>query len=71
MQFDTGSKHHLREKNIVYPTERSENAAAFSKLAEKDIRFSMKMMLAAGLRNTVTARLNCHFHWLFCSDILR
>ena len=49
MQFDTGSKHHLREKNIVYPTERSENAAAFSKLAEKDIRFSMKMMLADGL----------------------
>ena len=37
---------HLREKNIVYPTERSENAAAFSKLAGEDIRFSMKMMLA-------------------------
>ena len=37
---------HLREKNIVYPTERSENAAAFSKLAGEDIRFSMKMMFA-------------------------
>jgi len=31
---------------IVSPTERSENAAAFSKLAEKDLRFSMKMMFA-------------------------
>jgi len=39
---------HLREKNIVYPTERSENAMAFSKLAGQDIRFSMKMMFAAG-----------------------
>jgi hypothetical protein len=37
---------HLREKNIVYPTERSENATAFSKLAGEDIRFSMKMMFA-------------------------
>ena len=35
---------HLREKNIGNPTERSENAAAFSKLAGEDIRFSMKMM---------------------------
>ena len=39
---------HLREKNIVYPTERSENAVAFSKLAGQDIRFSMKMMFAVG-----------------------
>ena len=26
---------HLREKNIVYPTERSENVMAFSKLEER------------------------------------
>jgi len=37
---------HLREKNIVYPTERSVNANAFTKLAGQDIRFSMKMMFA-------------------------
>ena len=37
---------HLREKNIVGPTERSKNALAFFKLAEEDLRFSMKMMFA-------------------------
>ena len=37
---------HLREKNIVGPTERSEDANASSKLAEEDLRFSMKMMFA-------------------------
>jgi hypothetical protein len=36
----------LHEKNIVGPTERSEDANASSKLAEEDLRFSMKMMLA-------------------------
>jgi hypothetical protein len=35
---------HLREKNIAGPTERSEDANASSKLAEEDLRFSMKMM---------------------------
>ena len=38
----------LHEKSIVSPTERSENATAFSKLAEKGLRFSMKMMFAPG-----------------------
>ena len=37
---------HLREKNIVGPTERSEDANASSKLAEEDLRFSAKMMFA-------------------------
>jgi len=37
----------LHEKNIVGPTERSEDANASSKLAEEDLRFSMKMMFAA------------------------
>ena len=35
---------HLREKNIVGPTERSEDTNVSSKLAEEDLRFSMKMM---------------------------
>jgi hypothetical protein len=34
----------LREKSIVSPPERSGNAQAFPKLAEQDLRFSMKMM---------------------------
>ena len=34
----------LREKSIVSPPERSGNAQAFPKLAEEDLRFSMKMM---------------------------
>ena len=34
----------LRKKSIVSPTERPENATAFSKLGGKDLRFSMKMM---------------------------
>ena len=38
---------HLREKNIVGSTERSEDANASSKLAEENLRFSMKMMFAA------------------------
>jgi hypothetical protein len=49
---------HLREKNIVYPTERSENAVAFSKLAGQDIRFSMKMVFAVGSGNLAAACLN-------------
>ena len=40
---------HLREKSIAGPTERSEDANASSKLAEKDLRFSMKMVLAPNL----------------------
>ncbi len=43
-----GSKNHLREKNIAGPTERSQNALAFCKLGGEDLRFSMKMMFAAG-----------------------
>jgi hypothetical protein len=39
---------HLREKNIAGSTERSEDAKASSKLAEENLRFSMKMMLSAG-----------------------
>ena len=34
----------LREKSIVSLTERSGNAQVFPKLAEEDLRFSMKMM---------------------------
>jgi hypothetical protein len=41
---------HLREKNIAGPTERSEDANASSKLAEEDLRFSMKMMFAPPLK---------------------
>ena len=37
---------HLREKNIVGPTEKSEDANASSKFAGQDRRFSMKMMTA-------------------------
>ena len=37
---------HLREKNIVGSTERSEDANASSKLAEENLRFSMKIMFA-------------------------
>ena len=37
---------HLREKNIVGSTERSEDANASSKLAEEHLRFSMKIMFA-------------------------
>ena len=37
---------HLREKNIAGPTERSEDANASSKLAEENLRFSMKIMFA-------------------------
>ena len=51
---------HLREKNIVYPTERSENAVAFSKLAGQDIRFSMKMMFAVGPWNLAEYYLCCY-----------
>ena len=40
----TGEKIHLHKKSIASLTERSENATAFSKLAEKDLRFSMKMV---------------------------
>ena len=47
----------LREKNIVYPTERSENATAISKLAEEDIRSSMKMMPVPD-QDLQAARLN-------------
>jgi hypothetical protein len=39
----------LREKSIVGPTERSKNANAFFKLGGEDRRFSMKVMLEAGL----------------------
>ena len=35
---------HLHKKSIVSLTERSGNAQAFPKLAEEDLRFSMKMM---------------------------
>ena len=38
---------HLREKSIAYPTERSKMRSIL-KLAGKDMRFSMKMMFAAG-----------------------
>ena len=41
---------HLREKNIVGPTERSEDTNVSSKLAEEDLRFSMKMMFAPHLK---------------------
>ena len=37
---------HLREKNIAGSTERSEDANASSKLAEENLRFSMKIMFA-------------------------
>jgi len=37
---------YLREKIIVGSTERSEDANACSKLAEENLRFSMKMMFA-------------------------
>ena len=42
---------HLREKNIAGPTERSRRGGLppLRKLAGKDLRFSMKMMRAAGL----------------------
>ena len=43
---------HLHEKNIVGPTERSEDANASSKLAGQDRRFSMKMMLAPDLNQS-------------------
>jgi hypothetical protein len=49
---------HLREKNIARPAERSRNANAFLKLEVKDLRFSMKMMFAAGSRNYDAACLN-------------
>ena len=60
---------HLREKNIVYPTERSENAMAFSKLAGQDIRFSMKMMFAAGYWNLAADCLNCYAEHIFCRNL--
>jgi hypothetical protein len=45
------ANHPSSEMRIVSPTERSENAAAFSWLAEEDLRFSMKTMFAAGFWN--------------------
>jgi hypothetical protein len=45
-QYESGVSIHLCEKNIAGPTERSEDANASSKLAEEDLRFSMKMVFA-------------------------
>ena len=40
----TGKIHPSSYKSVVSPPERSGNAQAFPKLAEEDLRFSMKMM---------------------------
>ena len=60
---------HLREKNIVYPTERSENAVAFSKLAGQDIRFSMKMVFAAGPLNLAASVFAVTISRIFCGNL--
>ena len=49
---------HLREKNIAGPTERPKSASFFGSQGS-DLRFSMKMMFAGGLRNSAAACLNC------------
>jgi hypothetical protein len=50
---------HLREKNIAGPNGEISNAQHC--LARwKDLRFSMKMMLAAGKRSCFAACLNCY-----------
>ena len=42
---------------------------AFSKLAGQDIRFSMKMMFAAGYWNLAAACLNCYAEHIFCRNL--
>ena len=59
-RFTSGGKVSIFVKNIAGPTERSRmGGLSPRKLAGQELRFSMKMMLDAGSRNSRAACRNC------------